>query len=217
MVVFIGLHFISFEFLNFYPHCVDFNVELYRCLKELDLSDSEVDDMSGNWLSQFPDSYTSLESLNITSLSSEIRFSALERLVGRCPNLKILKLNRSVPLDLLPNLLRKTPHLIELGSGLHTTEVHPELYSKLAGTFSGCKGLRRLSVLGDAVPSYLPTLYSACSGLTSLNLSDASIQCPDLIKLVSQCQNLQRLWVCESNSVLSIDLLKAASICPQMG
>ncbi|KAL6325814.1 hypothetical protein AAG906_026643 [Vitis piasezkii] len=166
-----------------------------RNLKELDLSESEVDDVSGNWLSQFPDSYTSLESLNITSLSSEIRFSALERLVGRCPNLKTLKLSHSVPLDLLPNLLQKAPQLVELGSGLHTKEVHPDLYSKLAGAFSGCKGLKRLCGLRDVVPSYLPTLYPICFGLTSLNLSDAPIQCPELIKLVSQCQNLQRLWV----------------------
>lgn len=154
-----------------------------------------MDDVSGNWLSQFPDSYTSLESLSITSLSSEIRVSALERLVVRCPNLKTLRLSQSVPLDVLPNLLQKAPQLVEFGLGLHTTDVHPELYSKLAAAFSGCKGLKQLSVLWDVVPSYLSTFFPICAGLTSLNLCDAPIQCPDFIKLVTQCQNLQRLWV----------------------
>ncbi|KAF8387920.1 hypothetical protein HHK36_026582 [Tetracentron sinense] len=164
-------------------------------LRELDLRESEVDDLSGHWLSHFPEPCTSLVSLSIACLGSEVSFSALERLVGRCTNLKTLRLNRAMPLDKLPNLLRRAPQLVDLGTGAYSAELRPEVYSKLAGAFAGCKELKSLSGFWDVVPAYLPALYSVCSGLTSLNLSYSIIQSPDLIKLVSQCQNLQRLWV----------------------
>ncbi|GMI81399.1 TRANSPORT INHIBITOR RESPONSE 1 [Hibiscus trionum] len=35
-------------------------------LRELDLRESDVDDLSGHWLSNFPDTYTSMVSLNIS-------------------------------------------------------------------------------------------------------------------------------------------------------
>lgn len=166
-----------------------------RNLRTLDLCESEVDDLSGNWISHFPDSYTSLESLNVACLISELRFSALERLVSRCPNLKSLRLNRSVPLEKLSGLLQKAPRLTDFGTGLFATELSTEAYSKLARAFAGCKELKSLSGLYDVVPTYLPVLYPVCSGLTSLNLSYATIHSPDLIKVLSHCQNLQRLWV----------------------
>lgn len=154
-----------------------------------------MDDFSGHWLTHFPDSCTSLVSLNISCLASEVSFSALERLVGRCPSLRTLRLNRAVPLDRLPNLLRRAPQLVELGTGAYSAEHRPEVFSSLAGAFSNCKELKSLSGFWDVVPDYLPAVYPACSGITSLNLSYATIQSPDLIKLVTQCQNLQRLWV----------------------
>ncbi|KAL0391085.1 UNVERIFIED_CONTAM: protein TRANSPORT INHIBITOR RESPONSE 1 [Sesamum calycinum] len=139
-----------------------------RNLRELDLRESEVEDLSGHWLSHFPDNCTSLVSLNMSCLGSEVSFSALERLVARCPNLRTLRLNRAVPLEKLPNLLHQA--------------------------FSVCKQLKGLSGFWDVVPAFLPAMYSVCSGITSLNLSYATIQSPDLVKLVSQCRNLQRLW-----------------------
>lgn len=166
-----------------------------RSLRELDLRESEVEDLSGHWLSHFPDNYTSLVSLNISCLVSEVSFSALERLVGRCPNLKSLRLNRAVPVERIANLLRRAPQLTELGTGSYSAELRPDVYSNLAGAVSSCKELRGLSGLWDAVPAYLPALYSACHGITTLNLSYSAIQSPELIKLLSQCQNLQRLWV----------------------
>lgn len=167
-------------------------------LKELDLRECDVDDLSGHWLSQFPETCTSLVSINISCLSSEVSFSALDRLVGRCPNLRTLRLNRAVPLDRLASLLRRAPQLVELGTGAYSVdaaELRPDVFTKLAGAFSGCKKLKSLSGFWDVVPGYLPAVYSVCSGITSLNLSYATIQSPDLIKLVSQCPNLQRLLV----------------------
>lgn len=166
-----------------------------RNLRELDLRESEVDDPSGHWLSHFPDSFTSLVSLNISCLGSEVSLSALEHLVGQCPNLRTLRLNRAVPLDRLANILRRAPQLVELGTGTYSAELRPDVFSSLAGAFSGCKELKSLSGFWDVVPGYLPAIYPVCSSLTSLNLSYATIQSPDLVKLVSQCQSLQRLWV----------------------
>ncbi|KAJ9187726.1 hypothetical protein P3X46_003149 [Hevea brasiliensis] len=180
-----------------------------RNLKELDLRESEVDDLSGHWLSHFPDSYTSLVSLNISCLGSEVSFSALERLVGRCPNLRTLRLNRAVPLDRLANILCRAPQLVELGTGTYSAELQPDVFSSLAGAFSGCKELRSLSGFWDAVPGYLPAIYPICPSLTSLNLSYATIQSTDLTKLVSQCQSLQRLWVLDYIEDIGLEALAA--------
>ncbi|KAF3634245.1 Protein TRANSPORT INHIBITOR RESPONSE 1 [Capsicum annuum] len=147
-----------------------------RNLRELDLGESEVEDLSGHWLSHFPDSCTSLVSLNIACLASEVRFSALERLVSRSPHLRTLHLNRAVSIEKLPKLLLM-------------------LLSWLNLAFSGCNKLKGLSGFWEAVPAYFPTIYPVHAKLTSLNLSYATVQIPDLGKLISHCHNLQRLWV----------------------
>ncbi|KAI3979057.1 hypothetical protein MKX01_016232 [Papaver californicum] len=166
-----------------------------RNLRELDLRECEVDDRRGNWLCHFPESCTSLVSLNFACLDGEVSFSALERLVSRCTNLRTLRLNHAVPLDKLPSLLARAPQLMDVGTGVFSADFRPEVYSKLAGAFGSCRGLKSLSGLWEVAPAYVPAIYSIRSGLTSLNLSYASIQSPELIKLVSQCRNLQRLWV----------------------
>lgn len=180
-----------------------------RNLRGLDLRESEVDDPSGQWLSRFPDSFTSLASLNISCLGAEVSFSALERLVGRCPDLKTLRLNHAVPLDKLANLLRGAPQLVELGTGAYSAELQPDVFSNLAGAFSGCKELRSLSGFWNVFPGYLPAVYPVCSGLTSLNLRYANIQGADLIKLVSQCPSLQRLWVLDYIEDIGLEALAA--------
>ncbi|KAL8487362.1 hypothetical protein ACS0TY_023873 [Phlomoides rotata] len=63
-------------------------------------------------------------------------------------------------------------------------------------------------VFWDVVPAYLPAMYSVCSGITSLNLSYATTQNSDLVKLVldyiediglealaTSCKDLQELRV----------------------
>ncbi|CBI29780.3 unnamed protein product, partial [Vitis vinifera] len=72
-----------------------------RNLTELDLRESEVDDFSGHWLTHFPDSCISLVSLNISCLASGVSFSALERLVGRCPSLRTLRPKLMLRMDAL--------------------------------------------------------------------------------------------------------------------
>ncbi|KAH0637021.1 protein TRANSPORT INHIBITOR RESPONSE 1-like [Solanum tuberosum] len=166
-----------------------------RNLRKLDLGESEVEDLSGHWLSHFPDNCTSLVSLNIACLASEVSLLALERLVTRSPNLRTLRINRAVPLERLPNLLRRTSQLVEFGTGVFSADVRSDFFSNLTEAFSSCKQLKCLSGFWDVVPAYLPALYPVCSRLTSLNLSYATCQNPELGKLISQCHNLQRLWV----------------------
>ncbi|KAJ6831104.1 putative transport inhibitor response 1-like protein [Iris pallida] len=166
-----------------------------RNLRELDLQETEVEDTCRHWLSHFPESFTSLVSLNIACLEGEVNMSVLERLVSRCPNLKALRLNHAVTLDRLAGIIRRAPQLVDLGTGRFGADQRTELYTKLESGFAGCKSLKSLSGIWEAVPFYLPALYSVCDGLTSLNLSYATVQSPEIIKLVSRCKNLQRLWV----------------------
>ncbi|KAK1279002.1 Protein TRANSPORT INHIBITOR RESPONSE 1 [Acorus gramineus] len=170
-----------------------------RNLRELDLRENEVYDQSGHWLNHFPETCTSLVTLNIAHLAGEVSLSAIDRLVGRCPNLQTLRLNHSVPLDRLANLLCKAPQLTDLGTGGYSASpseaIRPELYTKLEAAFVGCKSLRSLLGFADCSPAYLSAVYSVCPGLTSLNLSYASIRSLDLVKMIRQCPNLQRLWV----------------------
>ena len=65
----------------------------------MDIQENGIDDISGSWLSAFPDNFTSLEILNFASLNSEVSFDALERLVSRCKSLKVLKVNKGIGLD----------------------------------------------------------------------------------------------------------------------
>ncbi|XP_073139793.1 protein TRANSPORT INHIBITOR RESPONSE 1-like [Henckelia pumila] len=181
-----------------------------RNLRELDLGESEVEDLSGHWLTHFPDNYSSLVSLNISCLGSEVNFSVLERLVVRCPNLTTLRLNRAVPLEKLPILLQHAPQLSDLGTGAYFADIRPDIFSNLADAFSLCKQLKSLSGFWDVVPAYVPAMYCVCSGITSLNLSYATIQSMDLIKLVSQCPNLQRLWVLDYIEDIGLEAIAAS-------
>ncbi|CAL9750267.1 unnamed protein product [Musa acuminata subsp. burmannicoides] len=178
-----------------------------RNLRELDLHENEVEDNCLHWMSHFPESFTSLVTLNIACLEGEVNVSVLERLIGRCPNLKTLRLNHSVPLERLVGLLHRAPQLVDLGTGKFAAQHHPELFSRLESAIAGCKNLKSLSGFWEAGPTYLPAIYSVCEGLTSLNLSYATIQGPELIKLISWCKNLQRLWVMdliEDNGLIAV-------------
>ncbi|CAN6336306.1 unnamed protein product [Urochloa humidicola] len=166
-----------------------------RNLRKLDLQENEIEECSIHWLRLFPESFTSLVTLNFSCLEGDVNIAVLERLVTRCHNLKTLKLNNSIPLDKLASLLRKAPQIVELGTGRFSTDYHVDLFSKLEAAVAGCKSLRRFSGAWDAVPEYLPAFYCVCEGLTSLNLSYATVRGPELIKFISRCKNLQLLWV----------------------
>ncbi|KAJ6290093.1 hypothetical protein OIU78_025917 [Salix suchowensis] len=142
-----------------------------RFLRELDLQENDVEDHRGHWLSCFPDTCTSLVSLNFACLKGEVNLAALERLIARSPNLRSLRLNHAVPLDVL------------------------QKYIDTSTSFSGL-GFKSLSGFLEVAPPCLSAFHLICPNLTSLNLSYApGIHGAELIKLIRHCRKLQRLWI----------------------
>ncbi|OAY67494.1 Transport inhibitor response 1-like protein [Ananas comosus] len=186
-----------------------------RHLREIDLQENEIEDRGPQWLSCFPESCTSLMSLNFACLKGEINVAALERLVSRCPNLRSLRLNRAVSVEALSRILMKAPQLVDLGTGSFWVDHRSEAFHRLISAIERCKSLRSLSGFWDASPLCLPAIYPICSNLTGLNLSYApAIQGSDLIKLIRHCWKLQRLWVldCIGDKGLAI----VASTCKEL-
>ncbi|KAL6562186.1 hypothetical protein OROGR_003193 [Orobanche gracilis] len=173
-----------------------------RNLTELDIQDSGTEDVGGDWLSYFPETFTSLEILNFASpcINSDISFDDLERLVSRCKSLKVLKVHESIRLDQLRRLLVNAPHLTELGTGSFMQDLTPRQCEEIESAFSKYKSLRVLSGLWELEDNspYLPFLYGACAGLTFLDLMNASLQSGEFAKLLAHCPNLRRLWVVDT-------------------
>ncbi|XVF16125.1 hypothetical protein REPUB_Repub10bG0004400 [Reevesia pubescens] len=167
-----------------------------RFLRELDLQENEVDDHRGHWLSCFPESCTSLVSLNFACLKGEINLGALERLVARSPFLKSLRLNRAVPLDTLQKLLMQAPQLVDLGTGSYVYDPFSEAYNKFKYAIQRCTSIRSLSGFLEVAPLCMSAIYPICANLTFLNLSYApGLHGNELTKLIQHCRKLQRLWI----------------------
>ncbi|KAM7509312.1 hypothetical protein LguiA_019765 [Lonicera macranthoides] len=186
-----------------------------RFLRELDLQENDVEDRRGNWLSCFPDSSTSLVSLNFACLKGEVNLASLERLVGRSRNLRSLRLNHAVPLDALHKILVQAPQLVELGTGSYVHDPESETYTKLKNVIQKYSSIRSLSGFLEVAPRCLPALYPICSNLTSMNLSYApGIISSELTKLIRHCQKLQKLWIldCIGDKGLAV----VASTCKEL-
>jgi transport inhibitor response 1 len=167
-----------------------------RNLAELELQENDIEFRSGEWLTGFPETYTSLVSLNFATVRSHVNyvdFVGLERLVARCPLLKKLKLNKEITLDQLQRLLQLSPNLVELGTGSYSQKL-----SLPQTALGNCNSLRSLSVIWEVVPVFVHTLYPVCANLTSLNLSDVLLPTTDFQELISHCPKLQRLLVSPS-------------------
>ncbi|KAK6912922.1 Transport inhibitor response 1 domain, partial [Dillenia turbinata] len=186
-----------------------------RFLRELDLQENEVEDRRGQWLGCFPDSCTSLVSLNFACLKGEVNLAALERLVARCPNLQSLRLNHAVPIETLQKILMQAPQLVDLGTGSYVHDPYSEAYVKFLNTIDKCKSIRNLSGFLDVAPRCLPAFYPVCMNLTSLNLSYApGIPGSDLIELICLCRKLQRLWVLDCIGDKGLEVV--ASTCKEL-
>ena len=144
----------------------------------------------------FPDSFTSLVSLNFACLKGDVDAVALVKLVSRCTNLQRLRMSAAVSLETLSRVISRAPQLKDLGTGCYVDDLRSEAYIKLASAFMACKSLRSLSGFWEVNPQCLPAVYPICSHLTSLNLSyAASIQGIELVKMIRHCHRLQSLWV----------------------
>ncbi|PON70933.1 F-box domain containing protein [Parasponia andersonii] len=169
-----------------------------KSLIELDIQENDMDDRSGSWLNCFPETFTSLETLNFTNLNSGVSFDALERLVSRCKSFKVLKVNKNITLEQLQKLISHAPRLMELGTGMFMQDLTASQHSELEYAFSNCKNLHTLSGLWEAKALYLPVLYPACANLTFLNLSYAALRSDEFAGLLSHCPRLRRLCVLDT-------------------
>ncbi|KAL3653889.1 Protein AUXIN SIGNALING F-BOX 3 [Castilleja foliolosa] len=186
-----------------------------RHLRELDLQENEVDDRKGNWLSCFPDTCTSLVTLNFACLRGEVNVAALERLVARSPNLKSLRLNPTVPLEALHKILAQAPQLSDLGTGAFVHDPDSETCVKLKNAMKKCKSVKSLSGFLDVNPRCLPAVYPICENVTYLNLSYApGIFSNKLIKLISHCKKIERLWILDT--IGDKGLSAVASTCKEL-
>ncbi|XP_074275168.1 protein AUXIN SIGNALING F-BOX 2 [Silene latifolia] len=202
-----SLELLSMSFLNFKSlvlvSCEGFTTDGLaaiasncRHLRELDLQENEVDDRKGHWLSCFPESNTSMVSLNFACLKGEVNLTSLERLVARSPNLRSLRVNRAVPFETVYKILAKAPHLTDLGTGSFVHDPNSETYKKLNIAISKCESVRSLSGFLEVSSRCLPAVYSLCEKLLTLNLSYApGINGSELTKLIRHCTKLQRLWI----------------------
>ncbi|XP_057482401.1 protein AUXIN SIGNALING F-BOX 2-like [Actinidia eriantha] len=202
-----GLELLSRSFVNFKSlilvSCEGFTTDGLaaiasncRFLRELDLQENEVEDHRGQWLSCFPDSCTSLVSLNFACLKGEVNLAALERLMARSRNLRSLKLNHAVPLDTLQKILAQAPQLVDLGTGSFVSDPDSETFRRLKTAIQKCISIKSLSGFLEVAPCCLPAIYPICLNLTTLNLSYAQgIHGSELIKLIRHCRKLQRLWI----------------------
>ncbi|XP_051128865.1 protein TRANSPORT INHIBITOR RESPONSE 1-like [Andrographis paniculata] len=183
-----------------------------RYLTELDIQESISFDIGGGWLSCFPETLTSLEVLNFSSVNSAVNFEDLESLISRCKSLRVLKVNETITIEQLRRLLALAPGLVELGAGSFQQELTPNLYRDIQRAINDCKQLQIISGLWGASTDHLPVLYGACAGLSFLNLSDVPVPTADFVALLAHCPNLTRLWI--SDTVEDEGLAAVGSKCP---
>ncbi|KAL8162382.1 hypothetical protein V2J09_013871 [Rumex salicifolius] len=172
-----------------------------RQLRVLDLVDDDVFESEVDWISCFPEHATCLESLGFECVEIPVNFRALEKLVARSPNLKKLRLNRSVSIEQLQRLIAQAPQLTHLGTGAFNDSeagMQEELELDYREAFDASKSLVCLSGFREIVPDYLPSIYPVCGNLTSLNFSYANINAEHLKSVICHCHNLQTLWVLDT-------------------
>ncbi|KAH7293997.1 hypothetical protein KP509_28G051500 [Ceratopteris richardii] len=168
-----------------------------RHLQVLELQECEVG-YGEEWLSCFPDSFTSLVSLNFTSCPDVVNVKALERLVSRCMSLKSLKLNGTVTFEQLERLVQKAPQIVDLGTGSFAAPEGP-IVKRFETAISKCTELRCLSGFLLVSSRCVPSLFPVCRNLTFLNLSYASsMRSSEMTKLISNCNKLRHLWVLDT-------------------
>uniref|UniRef100_A0ACD5ZL40 Uncharacterized protein n=1 Tax=Avena sativa TaxID=4498 RepID=A0ACD5ZL40_AVESA len=178
--------------------------ERCRHLKVLELIENSVEDEEEglvDWISKFPVSNTSMESLMFDCVGVPFNFEALEALVARSPSLRRLRVNHHVSVEQLRLLMARAPQLTHLGTGAFRPEDPPgegTSVSQLVPSFAASTSIVCLSGFREVNPEYLPAIYPVCGNLTSLNLSFASVNAEDLIPVIRQCHKLRTFWVLDT-------------------
>jgi hypothetical protein len=172
---------------------------IVRHLRVLDLIEDYLEDEEDegvDWISKFPESNTSLESLAFDCVSDPFNFDALEALVARSPALRRLRVNDHVSIEQLKRLMARAPQLTHLGTGTFRSDADPDgALSGLATSFAASRSLTCLSGFREVNSEYLSAIYPVCDKLTSLNFSFASLTAEELKPVIRNCINLRTFWV----------------------
>ncbi|BAF10097.1 Os02g0759700 [Oryza sativa Japonica Group] len=178
--------------------------ERCRHLRVLDLIEDYIDEEEDelvDWISKFPESNTSLESLVFDCVSVPFNFEALEALVARSPAMRRLRMNHHVTVEQLRRLMARAPQLTHLGTGAFRSEPGPGgalSVTELATSFAASRSLICLSGFRDVNPEYLPAIHPVCANLTSLNFSFANLTAEELTPIIRNCVRLRTFWVLDT-------------------
>uniref|UniRef100_J3MCG3 Transport inhibitor response 1 domain-containing protein n=2 Tax=Oryza brachyantha TaxID=4533 RepID=J3MCG3_ORYBR len=179
--------------------------ERCRHLRVLDLIEDYVEDEEDelvDWISKFPQSNTSLESLVFDCVGVPFNFEALEALVARSPSLRRLCVNHHVSVEQLRRLMARAPQLTHLGTGAFRPETAAGgggiSVSELSASFAASRSIASLSGFREVNPEYLPGIYPVCANLTSLNFSFANVTAEELLPVIRQCHKLRTFWVLDT-------------------
>lgn len=160
-------------------------------LEQLEVESCDVTDNTGEWLNRFPETLSSLVSLNISCIKGPVNPIDLQRLVARSPKLTSLSLSRSVPGNTIRNILRNSPQLVHLGVGstLHSLEV-------LSLSLYKCQAIQSLAFFYLIPRWLLRAIYPVCPNLVSVNMRFCVVfQSNEQVNFLKNCTNLRRLWV----------------------
>ncbi|KAL7585267.1 hypothetical protein Lser_V15G42696 [Lactuca serriola] len=169
-------------------------------LEQLEVEKSDVTDNSGGeWLSNFPESLSSLVSLNISCIKGLVNPTDLVRLVARSPNLTNLALNKTVTAETIRRILLKAPQLMHLGVGSNIPHLEIQSYIQLSSSFHKCKSIQSLTFFYLVPPMLLRAISPICPNLVHVNMRYATgIQSSELINFIKKCPKLRRLWILDS-------------------
>ncbi|XP_076885638.1 protein AUXIN SIGNALING F-BOX 2-like [Bidens hawaiensis] len=168
-------------------------------LEELEVERCNVTDLTQQWLRCFPETLTSLVSLNISCIKGEMNPLDLSRLVARCPNLTTLKVNKTVAVDTIRNILLKSPHVVHLGLGSTQVNVLQDGQSshlQLTLCLRNYGPIQSLMLIYRISALFLHAMYPVCINLVFLNMRFVEVRLgSELVKFITRCTNLKRLWV----------------------
>lgn len=178
--------------------------ERCRHLRALNLIEDYLEDDEDevvDWISKFPETTTTLESLVFDCVGCPFDINAFERLVARSPSLKRLRVNHHVTLEQLHRLMVLAPQITNLGTGAFRSEAGSEVSDpsfNLLSAFASSKSINSLSGFREIEPEHLPAIYPVCANLTSLNFSYANLTADQLNPVIRQCTNLQTFWALDT-------------------
>ncbi|KAJ0724848.1 putative leucine-rich repeat domain superfamily, transport inhibitor response 1 [Helianthus annuus] len=166
-----------------------------RNLERLEVERCAVVDHTGQWLRCFPETLSSLVSLNISCIRGLINPTDLSQLVARCPNLSTLSLRKTVSIDTVRRILMKSPQLVHLGVGC-TLQNTQTSFLQLSLSLHNREPIQSLTFFHRIPTMLLHALYPVCSNLVFLNVRfAASLTIVELVNFIKKCTTLRRLWV----------------------